>query len=355
MVRRKLNVKRLVIAIIMLIVIFMLFAVSLFFFMLSPVGKSKSDIKYVVESGTTPYEVFKDLEEKNIIRSELFTKLYVKLTGSNIEFKAGTYTINDSMGSIEIIKVLSGTDYISGDEISLTFKEGFEMVDFIEIVSSNTNIKEEEIKGKLKDKEYIKGLIEKYWFLTEDVLDEDIYYSLEGYLFPNTYFVNKNGNIEQIIETMLNETERVLNKYKDDIENSEYTVHELLTMASIIEKEATLDEDRPLVASVFYNRLDVGMPFQSCATLGYAIGEWKLTYTQADKDTDSPYNTYVYAGFPPGPGDNAGEESIEAAIYPAESDYYYFMADVCSENPKTYFSKNYEEHVSYVNKYLTCF
>ena len=354
MVRRKLNVKRLVIAIIMLIIILILFSVSLFFYMLSPVGKSKGNVEYTIESGTTPYEVFKDLEEKNIIRSELFTKLYVKLTGINVEFKAGTYTINDSMGSIEIIKVLSGTGYSNTNDVSLTFKEGFEMVDFIEIVSSNTNITEEEIKEKLNDEEYIKSLIEKYWFITDDVLDKDIYYSLEGYLFPNTYFVNKNGTIEQVIETMLNETERVLNKYQEDIENSEYTVHELLTMASIIEKEATLDEDRPLVASVFYNRLDANMKFQSCATLGYAIGEWKLIYSESDKQVDSPYNTYMYAGFPPGPGNNAGEESIKAAIYPAESDYYYFMADVCGESPVTHFAKTYKEHVSNVNKYLTC-
>ncbi len=354
MVRRKLNVKRLVIAIIMLIIILLLFLVSLFFFMLSPVGESKSDIEYTIESGTTPYEVFKDLEEKDIIRSELFTKLYVKLTGNNIEFKAGTYTINDSLGSIQIIKVLSGNNYSNGNEVSLTFKEGFEIVDFIEIIINNTNIIEEEIKEKLNDKEYLKSLIEKYWFITDEVLNEDIYYSLEGYLFPNTYFVNNNGNIEQIIETMLKETERVLNKYKEDIENSEYTVHELLTMASIIEKEAVLDEDRPLVASVFYNRLNANMKFQSCATLGYAIGEWKLIYNENDKQVDSPYNTYMYTGFPPGPGNNAGEESIKAAIYPAESEYYYFMADVCGENPVTHFAKTYKEHVNNVNKYLTC-
>lgn len=354
MVRRKLNVKRLVIAIIMLIIILLLFLVSLFFFMLSPVGKTKSDIEYTIESGTTPYEVFKDLEEKDIIRSELFTKLYVKLTGNNIEFKAGTYTINDSLGSIQIIKVLSGNNYSNGNEVSLTFKEGFEIVDFIEIIINNTNIIEEEIKEKLNDKEYLKSLIEKYWFITDEVLNEDIYYSLEGYLFPNTYFVNNNGNIEQIIETMLKETERVLNKYKEDIENSEYTVHELLTMASIIEKEAVLDEDRPLVASVFYNRLNANMKFQSCATLGYAIGEWKLIYNENDKQVDSPYNTYMYTGFPPGPGNNAGEESIKAAIYPAVSEYYYFMADVCGENPVTHFAKTYKEHVNNVNKYLTC-
>ena len=355
MVKKKLNVKRLVIAIIMLIVILALFMVSLFFFMLSPISKSKSDIEYTVDSGMTPYEVFKDLENKNIIRSELFTKIYAKLSGKNLEFEAGTYKINDTMSSIEIIDVLNGASYNNTEEVSLTFKEGFEIADFIEIVSTNTNITEEEIESKLNDKEYTKSLIEKYWFITEDVLDEDIYYSLEGYLFPNTYFVDPHGTVEDIISKMLSETERVLNKYKEDIEKSEYTVHELLTMASIIEKEAILNEDRPLVASVFYNRLDANMKFQSCATLGYAIGEWKLIYSESDKQVDSPYNTYMYAGFPPGPGNNPGEESIKAAIYPAESEYYYFMADVCGESPVTHFAKNYEEHVNNVNKYLTCY
>ena len=127
-----------------------------------------------------------------------------------------------------------------------------------------------------------------------------------------------------------------------------------LTLASIVTMEVQNGDDQKMVASVFYNRLDANMKFQSCATLGYAIGEWKLIYSESDKQVDSPYNTYMYAGFPPGPGNNAGEESIKAAIYPAESDYYYFMADVCGESPVTHFAKTYKEHVSNVNKYLTC-
>lgn len=355
MVKRKLNVKRLIIALVMLILILSLFVISLFFFMLSPVANSKSDIEYEIASGVTPYQVFKDLEEKGIIRSELFAKIYTKLVNSDLAFNAGTYKLNDSMSTIEIIEVLSGTNYSSGKQVSLTFKEGFEMVDLIEIITTNTGITKEQIEETLSDEEYLRSLIEEYWFITEDILDEEIYYSLEGYLFPNTYFINPEGTIDDVIKTMLNETEKILNKYKDDIEKSEYSVHEIMTLASIIEKEATLDEDRPLVASVFYNRLDANMAFESCATLGYAIGEWKLTYTEEDKNTDSPYNTYMYAGFPPGPGNNPGEESIKAAIYPEESDYYYFMADVCSENPKTYFSENYRQHVNYVHQYLTCF
>lgn len=351
---KKLNVKKLVLFIFLLILTVILFAISIFFYNLSPVGKKNSDISYEIKSGMTPYEVFEDLDNKNIIRSELFTKIFIKITHEP-EFKAGTYTINDSMSTIDIIKELSGSDYKSGEEVALTFKEGYEMVDLIEIVTSNTTITKDEIENKLKDEEYLNSLIKEYWFISDDILSDNIYYSLEGYLFPNTYNVNPEGNIEEIFKVMLKETDRVLSNYKDDILSSEYSVHELLTMASIVEKEAILDEDRALISGVFYNRLDANMAFQSCATLGYAIGEWKLTYNETDMQSDSLYNTYKYSGFPPGPGNNAGEKAIVAAIYPEESDYYYFMADVCSENPKTYFSKNYQEHVRKTNKYLTCF
>lgn len=356
--KRKLNVKRLILAIIILILIIVLLFVAMFFLSLRPVDKNNKDISYVVEDLVTPYEIFEDLEKNDIIRNANFLKLYTKLVGG-LDLKAGTYVINDSMSSIEIFKVLSSDKYKSGKEVSLTFPEGYEMVDLIEIITESTNITKSEIENKLKDDDYINLLINKYWFLTSEITNDEIYYSLEGYLFPNTYFVNVNGSISDVFETMLDETDRVLSKYREEIENSDYTVHEIMTLASIVEKEAILDEDRSLVASVFYNRLEnperetAGL-LQSCATLGYALGEWKLIYTNEDMKVDSPYNTYMYKGLPPGPGNNPGEKSIVATIWPEPSDYYYFMSDVCSSDNKTYFAKTLREHNNNINKYLTC-
>ena len=139
--------------------------------------------------------------------------------------------------------------------------------------------------------------------------------------------------------------DEVLSQYKEEIEKSEYTVHEILTLASIVEHEAILEEDRPKIAKVFLNRLNMGMKLQSCATIGYAINEWKLTYTNSDLAVDSLYNTYKYLGLPVGPGGLPGEQSIKAVIYPDDNDYLYFLANVFDANAnKTYYSKTYQEH-----------
>ena len=149
--------------------------------------------------------------------------------------------------------------------------------------------------------------------------------------------------MEEITYKMLDKMDEVLSKYKNDIKD--YSIHEILTLASIVEHEAILDEDRPKIARVFLNRLDTGMKLQSCATLGYAINEWKLTYTNSDFAVDSLYNTYKYYGLPVGPGGMAGEESIKAVIYPDDNDYLYFLANVFDANSnKTYYSKTYSEH-----------
>lgn len=349
----KLNKPRLVITIIFMFLIILLICLAIFFYMLSPVNKIKKDKKYEVLTGSSINEIIEDLDKKGYIRSTFYTKIYLKFK-KNISFKAGTYTLNDKYSTIKIIEVLSSDKYTSDDTIMITFKEGFSVNEFINTISTNFNITPEEIENKLKDKEYLNKLIKNYWFITEEILNENIRYSLEGYLFPNTYSFYKDSSIEDILKILLDETDKVLTKYKSDIKKSNYSVHKILTMASIIEKEAILDDDRSLVSSVFYNRLKEEMKFQSCATLGYAIKEWKLSYTDEDMKENSLYNTYKYLGFPPGPISNAGEKSVLAAIKPTESDYLYFMADVCSSNPKTYFSRTYEEHTKKVNKYLNC-
>lgn len=152
---------------------------------------------------------------------------------------------------------------------------------------------------------------------------------------------------------MLDKMDEVLSKYKEEISNSKFNVHEILTLASIVEHEAILDSDRPMIAGVFINRLDKSMKLQSCATVGYAINEWKLSYNYKDLQTDSPYNTYFYEGLPIGPGNMPGELSIEAVLRPTKHDYYYFLANVNDkDSKKTYYSKTYSEHRQKCVKYL---
>lgn len=352
--KKKFSIKKLIIFLLILLIIFALAIVSTYFIMIGPKDKNTKEKEFEIKQGWTYYDVAEELEKENYIKSALFFKLYLKINKID-SVEAGKYKISSSNKVEEIIEIFKEGNNTNENAVLLTIPEGKHITDIADYMSK---ISGKEFSYYLKvwqSKEFINNVIEKYWFITNKVKNKKIKYALEGYFFPNTYELqDKDVTPEYVAYKLLDQTDIILTKYKDEIEKSKYSVHELLTMASIVEHEAILDEDRPLIASVFYNRLDANMKLQSCATVGYAIDEWKLTYSSSDLNTDSPYNTYYYTGLPVGPGNSPSEKSIEAAINPAESKYYYFMADVCSGNQKTYFSKSYSEHTSKVNKYLGC-
>ena len=167
------------------------------------------------------------------------------------------------------------------------------------------------------DKEYIDELIDKYWFLTTR-LKQNIRHALEGYLFPSTYyFENNKVTPKVIIEKMLDQMDFILSKYKEEISASKYSLHEILTLASIIEYEAIFEEDRYMISGVFYNRLNNNMKLQSCATACYAAevdGACTPEKVNTIKEYENPYNTYQVTGFPPGPINMPGESVIHAAL-----------------------------------------
>lgn len=340
------------------LVLLLIILISLFLIYqnnLKAVSKEDQDVSFTIEQGDTYMSIAPVLKEAGLIKSELFYKIYVKFHDPG-ELNIGIYTLNTNMSVKEIVDTLSeGSEYGAGTVI-FTIPEGWYFEQIVEYTASVTNNSTDEIINAWQNEQFIDELISKYWFITEEVKNSNIRYYLEGYFFPATYyFESKDVNPNEIAYKMLDQMEVILNKYQTEINNSNYTVHQILTMASIIEHEAILDEDRQMIASVFYNRLNSDMPLQSCATLGYATGEWKLTYTYDDMQIDSPYNTYLYNGFPAGPGNMPGEASIEAALKPASSNYYYFMANVCDEEAtETYYAETYEEHQANIEKYLTC-
>ena len=312
--------------------------------LLSPVTSKSSVIEFRIENGDTIYGVGKRLEKEKIIKSFLAYKIYVKMHNIN-GYKAGIYQIDKSKATPDIIELLSGDKY-KNDDISITFKEGINIRKIASIISEKTSITEEEFYQKLEDDEYIKSLIDKYWFLSDDILNDDIYYPLEGYLYPETYSFNKEVTVDTIIEKMLDQTESVLNEYNSTIEGSGYSIHELITLASIVEKEGIYKEDRDKIAGVFYNRLNAGMSLGSDVTTYYAfkvdMGSRDLTYDEIV--TYNPYNTRgpkMEGKLPVGPIANFSKESFDAVIKPKANDYYYFVAD---KNGKTYFTKTYQEH-----------
>lgn len=310
----------------------------------------------VVESGVNGYvsNIAKTLKKEKLIRNITMFKLYARLSGKT-NLKAGNYQLSENMGTKRIIDILSEGTKKNPNEISITFKEGNNIRKFAISVSEKTNNEYDDVISIFSDTEYIDSLIEKYWFLTDDIKNKDIYYPLEGYLFPDTYaFNDKDVSIKDIITKLLDEMDNKLSKYKEDINNNKYSIHEIITLASIIELEGANAKDRKAVAGVFINRLASSYypTLGSDATTYYAskIDDWSysLTYKELN-DCTNKYNTRCSSntGLPVGPICNPSIESIEAVISPEEHNYYYFVAD-CKGN--VYLSENENVHINTINK-----
>ena len=304
--------------------------------------KSKDDIEVIIPVGATSRQIGTILKNKDLIRNEFFFNVYIKLNRVGT-MKASTYTMSKSMSLSEIVDSLVNGNSYNPDTIKITFKEGEWITDYAKDISDKTNHTYEEVLTVMKNKTYIKTLIEKYWFLTDAILNESIYYPLEGYLAPNTYnFSNKDVKVETIIETMLSQTEKNLNKYKSNMTKD---VHYYMTMASMVELEGTNTENRKQITSVFENRLSSGMNLGSDVTTYYAL-QHPMTQdlTNAQFATANPYNTRsttMMGKMPIGPICNPSTSSIEASINPTDSTYYYFVAD---KYGKIYFTSTLAEH-----------
>jgi len=334
------------IAILMLIAIIIIGFAIWYISSISPKSKDVSEKEITIPLGTGSSMIASILKENDIIKSEIAFKLYVKINKVD-NFQAGTYYLKQSMSVKEITEMLQTGIMYDPNQISITYLEGKNMKWLANTIANKTNNTEEDVFSLLKDEEYINSLIDKYWFMTDNVKNDDIYYSLEGYLFPDTYAIaNKDTKVEEIFEKMLNKMESVLEEYKEEIESSKYSAHDILTIASIIEMETMKDEDRKDVSSVIYNRLNNNIAIQSDVTTYYAFGVemGERDLYQKEIDTYNPYNTRgpnMAGKLPVGPISSVSRASIEAAIEPNKTDYLFFVAD---KNGKVYFTKNNGEH-----------
>lgn len=320
---------------------------------IGPVSKNSELKEIVIEDGESFLTIAPLLKENNLIKSELFYKVYIKLFRPDT-FEAGIYYLSENMGVAKIVKEISQGSNSDLGVINITFVEGKNMRNIASTIASNTNNTEQEVVDLLEDEEYIDSLIKKYWFLTDEIKGKDIYYPLEGYLFPDTYeFINKNVTVKEIFETMLDNTALKLEPYKLQIQNSGYTVHQVVALASIVELEGAGSDDRASVAGVFYNRLKYGYSLGSDITgyYGAKMDDWSNGLGEHVDDCNG-YNTRgtCVAGLPVGPVCNPGIESIEATLNPTQHNYFYFVAD-CSG--KTYLNYNYDAHVQTINTLIS--
>ncbi|WP_418909806.1 endolytic transglycosylase MltG [Bacillus pinisoli] len=310
---------------------------------LQPVNPSNSEpVEVTIPIGSSTTSIANILEENEIIKNAKVFKYFVKFKNES-GFMAGDYVLNQTMTFEEIIASLKTGKILQDAVFTLTIPEGKTIEQIVKIVSEKTGYPEEELMAKMNDAEYITSLIEQYpSVLSEEILQEDIRYPLEGYLFPATYpFYTEKPSIEEIVQVMLDKTEDVLFTYQDEMTEKEMTAHELLTFASLIEEEATAKTDREDISSVFYNRMEANMPLQTDPTVLYALGAHKDRVLYEDLEIDSPYNTYVIKGLPIGPIANAGQMSIEAALNPSATDYFYFLA---TKEGEVIFTRTLEEH-----------
>lgn len=323
----------------------------LYTYLLAPVDKvSNADIEVVVSPGMTSRDIGTLLEKKGLIKNEKFFLLYLKVNKCS-SLKASTYDLKKSMSLEEIVDNLCKGNSYNDNVVKLTFKEGKTVKDYVKLISDSFDYDYDELITTVNDKTFLQGLIEEYWFLSSDILDDNIYYPLEGYLAPNTYEFNKDADFKEIIEVLLDHTAEVLEPYKKSINNSEYSVHEYLTLASMAELEGLNSKDRKMIVGVFLNRLKLKMNLGSDVTTYYGLQK------NMDKDLTSDefnkvnyYNTRAssMAGkLPIGPICNPSKDSIEAAFKPTDSEYLYFVAD---KNGKIYYNTTNEGHLKTIKE-----
>lgn len=309
---------------------------------LSPVDSTDSNMQlFEVENGSNVKTVSKQLESEGLIRNGKDFLRYAKKNNlTNI--KAGKYNLSKAMSSQEILDIMVNGKIYIGEKIIVP--EGFEISQIAERLATNGIVDKDKFLDLASQPELFE---EKYSFLRGMTQE-----NLEGYLYPNTYFFEKNSSEEKVISTMLDEFDKLYHaEFQPLLKDSELTVQEAVILGSIIEKEAILEKDRPLVSSVFYNRLKKGMRLQSDATVQYVLKERKDKVLYEDLKIESPYNTYHVKGLPIGAICNPGKSSIIAALKPVDTDYLFFLTKNDGSKEQVY-AKAYEEHLQNKKKYL---
>jgi len=317
---------------------------------LYPVSSEPNQVEFMVEPGETSSSVVQRLVKAKIIRNDLVAKVYMRISG-NSDIKAGLFVLDTSWNTKQVISVLNDPKKAGAEQVTVTITEGSWAKDIAKLMAENTNVTAEELMALWNDKDYINGLMQTYPFLTEDIFKSEHVY-LEGYLFPETYAFFKVTTAKDITTRFLDHTKEVLARYQNEIDNSKLTIHEIMTLSSIVQYEGSKEEDMKLIASVFYNRLNIGMKLESSVTVCYALYDFKSWKDcETNSNISSKYNTYKVNGLPPGPILNPGEKAIYATLNPTASDYLFFMADVYGDGT-VYFAKTYAEHALNVLKYL---
>lgn len=296
---------------------------------------SEENVYVTVREGMDAGSVLEELKARGIVESSLPFWWEVKLGGLEDKFKTGTYLFHPGMDTSEVVAML-----VNGETTAITFTipEGFGVKEIAERLEGEGLVEKGEIAEAAKD-------FYPYSYVEHRA---DTRYAAEGFLFPDTYTIDADMSAKEILAMMARDfDERLTPAMREKAQAMNLSIYDLVTLASLVEKEARYAEDRPMIAQVFLKRLELGMPLQSDTTLQYLLDAPKEDVSLEDTEIDSPYNTYQHMGLPPGPIASPGLASIEAVLNPSPTDYVYFVADRSGHN---HYSHTYEEHLAIVNE-----
>ncbi|MEK7551983.1 MAG: endolytic transglycosylase MltG [Patescibacteria group bacterium] len=280
-------------------------------------------IIFTIEKGETLGEIAKNLKKENLIKSTFWLKNSVIFLKKENNIPAGDYFFDKPIGAFNLAKRITRGDF-GLQSIRITIQEGLNIFEIADLLQKNfTKFDREEFIQLAKDK--------------------------EGYLFPDTYFFAPNTKTKDFIEIMERNFEEKIKVIKDELENFGKPLDKVLTMASIVEKEASTTEARRMIAGILWKRLEIKMPLQVDVTFKYINGKNTYQLSKKDLKIDSPYNTYLYSGLTPTPISNPGLNAILATIQPEENDYLYFLSD---KNGNMFYAESFEEHVANKNEHL---
>jgi UPF0755 protein len=320
-----------------LIVVAVLLSIFLFisFEIYVPINPgSNENITFTVQSGWSDDEIAANLQKLGIIRSSYFFKFYAILSFQHSNLQAGEYSLSPKMSVYDIVNKMAKGDVIRDTVVIL---EGWNIKDIGKYLES---------KGICKQDYFVSLAAKDYSESFSFLEDKPKNAGLEGYLFPDTYEIAKGESCEDILIAMLaNFDQKLTPALRAEIKSQKKSIFDIITMASLIEKEVKTIEDKKIVSGILWKRIAIGMPLQIDATIVYITGNANIS--SKDKTINSPYNTYKYYGLPKGPISNPGMDSITAAVYPTKTDYLYYLTD-----GKTIFSETLEEHNAAKAKYL---
>ncbi|MEN3012505.1 MAG: endolytic transglycosylase MltG [Dictyoglomus thermophilum] len=324
-----------------LLIVSLTFFIGFLFYLdlTAPKSKIRRDIEVYIPEGASAYKIADILFDNGLIKSKKVFIVTTKLLGKEKELKSGYYLLSPSYSIFDILDAITQG---KGVRVKVTIPEGSSLKDIANILSEKLDLSAERFIKLCNDKDFINSVMQDY----KDFFGryEDIK-TLEGYLFSSTYYFNKGVKEEDVIRFLVKsffyQVRNNIPEYKDRLKALNLSFKDWIILASIVEKEAKVNEEKPLIAGVFINRLRKGYKLQSCATVEYIYGFKKPVLLYKDLEVDSPYNTYIYYGLPPSPICSPSLESLKAVLYP-QGDYLFFVA---KGDGTHFFTKTYEEHL----------